>query len=112
VHKIDYTTNRLASITNGPAKFSFVYGYDSQGNITSRGAQTYVFDLANRMTAALGRATYVYDGLGRRVSVVGTDGVNRIQVYSQAGQLLYVAPSGGSGTKYIYLHNHQIAEVK
>jgi hypothetical protein len=50
--------------------------------------------------------------LGRRVSVVGTDGVNRIQVYSQAGQLLYVAPSGGSGTKYIYLHNHQIAEVK
>jgi YD repeat-containing protein len=64
------------------------------------------------MTAAPGRATYVYDGLGRRVSVVGTDGVNRIQIYSQAGQLLYVAPSGSSGTKYIYLHNHQIAEVK
>jgi hypothetical protein len=72
----------------------------------------YQFDLANRMKAATGRATYIYDGLGRRVSVVGTDGVNRIQVYSQAGQLLYVAPSGGGGTKYIYLHNHQIAEVK
>jgi YD repeat-containing protein len=112
VHNIDYTTNRLASITNGPANFNFSYGYDAQGNITNRGAQTYQFDLANRMTAAPGRATYVYDGLGRRVSVVGTDGVNRIQVYSQAGQLLYVAPSGGSGTKYIYLHNHQIAEVK
>jgi hypothetical protein len=70
VHKIDYATNRLKRIINRPAKFSFVYGYDSQGNITSRGAQTYVFDLANRMTAALGRATYVYDGLGRHVSVV------------------------------------------
>jgi YD repeat-containing protein len=112
VHNIDYAKNRLASITNGPANFNFVYGYDSQGNITSRGAQTYQFDLANRMTAAPGRATYVYDGLGRRVSVVGTDGVNRIQVYSQGGQLLYVAPSGSAGTKYIYLHNHQIAEVK
>jgi YD repeat-containing protein len=112
VHTIDYTTNRLASITNGPANFNFAYGYDAQGNIIKRGAQTYQFDLANRMTAAPGRATYVYDGLGRRVSVVGTDGVNRIQVYSQGGQLLYVAPSGSSGTKYIYLHNHQIAEVK
>jgi YD repeat-containing protein len=111
-HNIDRTTNRLASITGGPANFNFAYGYDAQGNITSRGAQTYQFDVANRMTAAPGRATYVYDGLGRRASVVGTDGVNRIQVYSQAGQLLYVAPSGGGGTKYIYLHNHQIAEVK
>ena len=112
IHNIDYTTNRLASITNGPAKFSFTYGYDGQGNITSRGAQSYTFDMANRMTAAPGRATYVYDGLGRRVSVVGTDGVNRVQVYSQGGQLLYVAPTSGTATKYVYLHNHQIAEVK
>jgi hypothetical protein len=44
--------------------------------------------------------------------VVGTDNVNRVQVYSQAGQLLYAAPTGGSGTKYVYLDNHQIAEVK
>jgi len=112
LHNIDYATNRLASITNGPASFNFAYGYDGQGNITSRGAQSFQFDLANRMTAAPGRATYVYDGLGRRASVVGTDGVNRVQVYSQAGQLLYTAPSGAAGTKYIYLHNHQIAEVK
>jgi YD repeat-containing protein len=111
-HNVNPTTNRLDSITGGPANFSFNYGYDAQGNITNRGAQSYQFDLANRMTAAPGRGTYVYDGLGRRVSVVGTDGVNRIQVYSQAGQLLYVAPSGGTPTKYVYLHSHQIAEVK
>ena len=112
LHVINPSTNRLESISNGPAAFSFSYGYDLQGNITKRGTQTYRFDLANRMTQADGRATYVYDGHGRRTSVVGTDGVNRVQVYSQDGQLLYIAPTGGTGTKNIYLNNHQIAEVK
>ena len=97
IHSINPATNRLDSISNGPAAFNFSYGYDANGNITQRGSQTYGFDLANRMTRADGRATYVYDGLGRRTSVVGTDGVNRVQVYSQSGQLLYVAPTGGAG---------------
>jgi RHS repeat-associated protein len=45
---------------------------------------------------------------------VGTDGVNRVQVYSQGGQLLYANVTGSAlanGTKYVYLHNHVIAEV-
>ena len=112
VHTINPSTNRLDSISNGPAAFNFGFEYDVQGNITKRGNQVYRFDLANRMSQADGRATYRYDGLGRRFSVVGTDGVNRVHVYSQAGQLLYVAPTGAAGTKYIYLNNHQIAEVK
>lgn len=112
LHTINPSTNRLERIVNGPAAFTFAYEYDVQGNIVKRGTQVYRFDIANRMTQADGRATYVYDGLGRRTSVVGTDGVNRVQVYSQGGQLLYVAPTGGAGTKYIYLNNHQIAEVK
>ena len=56
--------------------------------------------------------TYEYDGHVRRVSVVGTDGVNRIQVYSQDGKLLYTTAGGASATKHICLHNHVIAEVK
>ena len=64
------------------------------------------------MTAADGRATYAYNGLGHRFSTVGTDGVNVIQIYTQAGKLLYSGPSGGGGTKYIHLNNHVIAEVK
>lgn len=111
VHTINPTTNRIDSITNGPATYNFSYLYDAQGNITKRGTQSYVFDQGNRLRSAAGRASYAYDGLGHRFSVVGTDGVNRIQVYSQDGQLLYVAPSGGTGTHYIYLHKHQIAEV-
>jgi RHS repeat-associated protein len=112
-HKINPATNLLDSITNSAgSSYNFVYGYDSQGNIIKRGAQSYAFDLANRMTGATGKATYAYDGLGHRISVVGTDGVNRVQVYSQGGQLLYVkATNTSTATKYVYLHNHVLAEV-
>jgi RHS repeat-associated protein len=112
-HAIDPLTNRLKSITNSAGGgYNFGFDYDDQGNIKQRGSQAFVFDMANRLTSAPGKGTYVYDGLGHRVSVVGTDGVNRIQVYSQAGQLLYVkASNAATGTKYIHLHNHVIAEV-
>ena len=106
----DPATNRLMGVS-GSAGYNFSYAYDSQGNIVQRGGQQYTFDQANRLTSASGIATYSYDGLGRRVSVVGTDGVNRVQVYSQAGQILQAGPSGGSATKYIYLNNHVLAEV-
>jgi len=109
---LDSTTNRLRATTGGPAAFSFSYGYDDQGNVTSRGTQTYRFDQGNRMTAAVGRATYAYDGLGHRFSTVGADGVNTLQIYTQEGKLLYSGPPAGGGTKYIYLNNHVIAEVK
>jgi RHS repeat-associated protein len=112
-HNIDPATNRLASTTNSVGRgYNFGFQYDDQGNVKQRGSLAFVFDLGNRLTSAVGRGTYAYDGLGHRVSVVGTDGVNRIQVCSQDGKLLYVKPSnGGTGTKYIHLHNHVIAEV-
>ena len=115
-HTIDPATNRLSSIESNVAgattAYNFTFGYDAQGNINQRGAQRFVFDQGNRMTSATGRATYAYDGLGHRFSTVGSDGVNRVQIYTQAGQLLYTAPSAGVGTNYIYLGRHQIAEVK
>ncbi len=106
----DPTTNRLMSLT-GSANFSLAYNYDAQGNIIQRGSQTYVFDLGNRMVQATGKATYGYDGLGRRTSVVGIDGSTRLQMYSGDGKLLYAGPTASTKTKYIYLHNHVIAEV-
>jgi RHS repeat-associated protein len=107
----DPSTNRLMSTSGGPAGFNFDYRYDLQGNIIQRGTQSYVFDQGNRMTSAPGKASYAYDGLGHRISVVGTDGVNRVQVYSQVGQLMYTVPTGSAGTRYIYMHNHMLAEV-
>ena len=63
------------------------------------------------MTQADGRATDLYDGHGRRTSSVGTDNVNKVQVYSNDGRLMYAVRTGATGTKYIYLNNHLIAEV-
>jgi YD repeat-containing protein len=112
IHKFNTDTNRLDSVSGGPAAFNFAYTYDDQGNVTQRGSRTYSFDQGNRLKAAVGIATYAYDGLGHRFSTVDTGGVNTIQVYTQDGKLLYSGPSGGGGTKYIYLNNHVIAEVK
>lgn len=114
-HMINATTNRIDSISGGPAGYNFNYAYDSQGNITQRGTQIYAFDQGNRMTSAAGKATYGYDGLGHRFTTVGTDSVNRVQVYSQEGQLMYTRATNvalAAGTKYIYLHRHEIVEVK
>jgi YD repeat-containing protein len=110
-HTINRMTNRLDAVSSSNASFNFAYGYDVQGNVTQRGAKTYFFDYGNRLTNS-GVATYRYDGHGRRVSVLGTDGVNRVQVYSQDGHLLYATSGTSAATKYIYLHNHVIAEVK
>ena len=111
IHNFNSATNRLDSITNGPPGFNVSYYYDARGNVVQRNTQTFDFDLANRLRAAPGRATYAYDARYRRVSTVGTDGVNRVQVYSGDGKLLYVAPTSGTATKYVYLGNRMIAEV-
>ncbi len=117
-HTVDPTTNRLTSIDSASGFGLYHVAsilYDSQGNISSRGGHGFVFDQGNRLKSATGKATYVYDGLGHRVSTVRTDGVNRVSVYGQAGQLLYTRSTSvplAAGTKYIYLGRHQVAEVK
>ncbi len=114
-HNIDALTNRLSSISSNNAAFAFNYGYDARGNITTRGSQSYVFDIGNRISNAPGKATYSYDGFGRRTLVAQTDGTNRRQVYGQDGKLYYANQTGGpnpsSTTKYIYIDNHLLAEV-
>jgi RHS repeat-associated protein len=110
-HNINYGTNRLDSVTGS---YTLGYQYDSQGNIIQRGGQGYSFDIGNRMRSAPGVTTHAYDGLGRRISVVGTDGVNHIYVYGQEGKLLYETTTGqtlAAGTKYVYLNKHVVAEV-
>ena len=104
--------NRLSQlVTNGSATG---YGYDPQGNITTKGAIGFLFDIGNRLIAS-SSASYAYDGLGRRTVQNGTDGHQRVQMYSQDGQLLYgiFKPAGGVATsvRYVYLGGKIIAEV-
>ena len=102
--------NRLSLVSTNEALIG--YAYDAQGNVVGRGSQGFYFDQGNRMQSAAGVASYVYDGLGRRVSIA--DGSNRIQVYSQAGQLLYATAQAESepalSVRYVYLDGKAIAE--
>ena len=112
VHNYNTSTNRLDTInTNGVFTG---YAYDNQGNITGRGTQGLYFDQGNRMQLANGKATYTYDGLGRRIVTSATDGTYRLQMYSQAGQLLFSQQQQGmlvSNTRYVYLGGKEIAET-
>lgn len=85
------TRNRLSSVSG--TGVNIAYGYDGNGNITSRGAQTFGFDLGNRLRQAAGVASYHYDAAGRRALVVNADGSALVQVYSQAGQLMFASAS-------------------
>ncbi|MEJ6002994.1 RHS repeat domain-containing protein [Paucibacter soli] len=110
---IDAARNLLSSVvTNGG---STLYGYDVLGNLRSKGQQSFGFDLGNRLTTSSLGGSYAYDGLGRRIKVQSSDGSTRMQVYSQAGQLLWATSSGGprpaSSTAYVYLGGKQIAET-
>lgn len=103
--------NRLTGIVGNT---TLNIGYDSQGNVTSRGAAGYVFDQGNRLSSATGKATYVYDGWGHRVKEAKTDGSTVIQVYSRDGQLLYGSTATGVAapveSRYLYLNGHLLAE--
>ncbi|MDM4766036.1 RHS repeat-associated core domain-containing protein [Pelomonas sp. SE-A7] len=107
------SSNQLASVTTNGATTS--YGFDARGNLLSKGGQSFGFDLGNRLTSSSLGGSYVYDGHGRRIKVVSSDGSTRLQMYSQQGQLLWATSTGGgrptSTTAYIYLAGKQIAEV-
>jgi RHS repeat-associated protein len=112
------TSNLLSSINQvgGATPGTTNISYDTQGNVSLRGSQGYAFDLGNRLVSATNKASYLYDGLGRRTRVTQADGTIKLQLYSQAGQLLYGVQSNGpntaSITKYIYLGTREVAEVK
>jgi hypothetical protein len=57
--------------------------------------------------------TYLYGGPDLRTSAVATDDVSRVAPASQKAQLQFTQPTDGrGGTDYMYLHEHQIAQVK
>jgi RHS repeat-associated protein len=102
--------NRLASITSPAGADLFQFGYDVRGNTTSKNAQSYVFDAANRMNQVTGKQAYRYDGQGRRVQTTDADGKTTFWIYGQGGQVLYTSEARRSqNLAYIYLGNTQVA---
>jgi RHS repeat-associated protein len=96
-----YAANR-AYTTNGLNQYSAAgnasFGYDLNGNLTSDGANTYAYDVENRLVSASGahNAALAYDPLGRLSSVASGaatttflyDGDALVAEYNGAGTLL------------------------
>lgn len=88
-----YTANGLNQYASaGSAAFT----YDANGNLTSDGTTTYLYDIENRLVSASGgtTATLRYDPLGRLYETGGTAGTTRLLYDGDA----LVAEYDGSGT--------------
>ncbi len=106
-------TNRLQSVTTDSVTTSF--SYDANGNITGDGIHAYVYNQADRLaTVDPGpnpRATYLYDGGGRRV-VKTALGETTYFLYDPDGRLLTeVDPASGTGKDYLYLEGVPIGRL-
>jgi RHS repeat-associated protein len=105
-----YAANGLNQYTAaGPATF----GYDANGNLTSDGSTTYVYDIENRLVSASGamNAALRYDPLGRLYETVGGsnttrflyDGDELIAEYNGAGAILRQYGHGVGNDDPVYM---------
>lgn len=109
-HTVDPATNRLTGLSGSQ---SLGFAYDASGNVIQRGGQAFSFDLGNRMRVAHGKASYDYDGHGRRSWVVFANGSTQLNAYSGTGvvgRLMLSNHSSKGGTRYVYLDGKLIAE--
>lgn len=103
--------NRLELIKSPSGALLHSFGYDARGNTISKDGGTLTFDGENYLTtSALPTATsYVYDGLGRRVSKFTGESV--YFYYSHEGKLLYTYDfKTNTRTDHIYLSGSLLAE--
>jgi RHS repeat-associated protein len=96
-----YTTNGLNQYsTAGGATF----GYDANGNLTSDGTSTFVYDVENRLVGRSGGVSLVYDPLGRLFSVSSTTPGAATTQFLYDGDALVGEYVSGTMTKR-YVHN-------
>ena len=101
------STRRLTQVYGSQ---NLAFSYDANGNLAQRGSQAYVFDIANRLSTVVGKASYQYDGEGRRVWVAHADGSVASQAYSLDGKLRLAGHSVHGSTWFIYLGDRVVAE--
>ncbi|HUD40521.1 MAG TPA: RHS repeat-associated core domain-containing protein [Dokdonella sp.] len=119
-----YTKNRLTQIYDSENSSTLSYNYNARGEMTYRYspgaplfvAHDYVYDIGGRMSQVKQTGTstvlaqYDYDGNGRRIRISEDSEPSRLQVYTQAGQLVYER-SGTAVTKHVYLNRHLLAKI-
>ena len=107
-HVIDTATNRLIGLSGTQ---NMAIGYDANGNVSARGSQGFGFDLGNRLITAVGKASYAYDGHGRRNLSWFSDGTYRHDAYTQDGKLRLWWKLGQGAKRFAYLGDKLIAET-
>ncbi len=78
--------------------------YDPNGNLTNDGTNTYTWDRANRMLTAPNNTSYIYDGLGNRVSQTVSNTVTNYLLDLQPGLTKVLAATTGTNTNH-YIHS-------
>jgi len=112
---------------NGLNQYSAVagtgFGYDANGNLTSDGANTYVYDVENRLVTRSGggSATLRYDPLGRLYEVVSGasstrflhDGDDLVAEYDGSGTLLrrYMHALGSGDDPLVWFEGNGVADT-
>ncbi|MEL4892128.1 RHS repeat protein [Xanthomonas protegens] len=113
-HYYCYDANwQLTNVKTGSCGGSTVIGmsYDSQGNLSNKNGQAFVFDYGNRLRQATGKETYRYDGNGRRTLALQSAG-NIGSLYDQSGALRFQKNQRKSkSTDYILLGGSLVAEA-
>ena len=80
------STNRVSAISGSQSRN---YSYDSRGRVTSDGLNTYIWNDADRVKEVTGKATYHYDGNGKRIKIEKSDGTIEYNLYDRSGDLVY-----------------------
>ena len=117
-YTIATTSNRLTA-TAGPSP-ARSFTFDSAGNVTADGIDTWSFNARGRMastTIGANTVNYTYDGLGQRVIKSGptalVPGGTLYYVYDTQGHLLGEYDSSGTVIQeYVYLNDALLAIVK
>ena len=106
-------TNRLTTITGTPTA---TLTHDANGNITSEGTRTFVYDLSNRLVSVLDNSTevasYVYDARNLRVKKT-TPTATTVFHYDTQGRLIAETDTAGNTlAEYIYLNDTPLATIR
>ncbi len=98
--------NRLTNIRNTAGATVVGLSYGPQGNLQNKNGQVHVFDYGNRLRDVVGKESYRYDGLGRRVTTWKNNGGAELWQYTQAGQMVFSSDWEGSGYLNHKTHEH------
>jgi len=98
--------NRLSALAGTSITF------DSNGNVSSRGMQSFAFDLGNRLRTAVGVADYLYDAHGLRTMTFYAGSSDYAHAaYTTDGKLRLSWRASQGGRRYVYLGGKLIAET-